>query len=80
MSDEFNDNSIDTGKWATYMPGGSGYSDACFECRLINPSSMVVFKDENVVESDTTLKILTKKENASWYGVNKRIYIWYYLC
>jgi beta-glucanase (GH16 family) len=71
MSDEFNDNSIDTGKWATYIPGGSGYSDACFECRLINPSSMVVFKDENVVESDTTLKILTKKENASWYGVNR---------
>lgn len=70
--DEFNGTSLDTNTWATYFPYDGKLGDKCLYCRTHNQkTSQQVVKDENVVVDNGILRIIQKKEKATWYGVTK---------
>lgn len=63
--DEFNGNSIDASKWVTYYPyAGNG---ECEFCRTHGNEGQI-YKDENIIVNNGTLKLIAKRENASWFG------------
>lgn len=68
--DEFNGQQLDRTKWYSYYPYAPGNKDTCVFCRRHEQSnSQQIYKDENVVVSNGTLKLAIKKEPATWMGV-----------
>jgi beta-glucanase (GH16 family) len=66
--DEFIGDEVDTVKWYTYFPYGPNNSDQCEFCRTHNGTiSQQIFLDKNLVVDNGTLKIVVKKEHATWF-------------
>jgi len=67
--DEFDGTAIDTEKWYTYFPYDGNFGDQCQFCRTHSTeNSQQIYRDENMVVSNGTLKIVQKNETASWMG------------
>ncbi len=74
--DEFNGSAIDDNKWHKYYPYGANNSDNCLYCRthtadVISNNESQVFKDENVVVSNGTVKFILKQDNPTWMGAQR---------
>ncbi len=69
--DEFNGTSLDLNKWHTFYPYGANSSDQCEFCRTHGNEGQI-YKDENVLISNGTLKLKAKKENATWYTATRQ--------
>lgn len=72
-NDEFNGTSLNTDKWFRYYPLYPDNTDQSLFARTHSDPDAgniegQVFKDENVVVSDGTLKLIVKKEPSSWFG------------
>lgn len=63
--DEFNGNQLDATKWVTHYPYAA--NGQCEFCRTHGNEGQI-YKDENVVISGGTLKLIAKRENATWFG------------
>lgn len=72
--DEFNGNSIDANKWSTFYPYSEDIS-TCYFCRthdkITTNNESQVFKDENVIVSNGTVKLIIKNDNPIWLGHQK---------
>lgn len=67
FQDEFNNGVLNSQEWITWFPYTYNGLDSCVFCRTHGDEGQV-FLDENVVVSDTSLKIIAKKETATWMG------------
>ncbi len=64
--DEFDGNQLDVSKWFSYYPYTASGLDTCPACRTLGGD--LVLTDSNLVISNGTLKIIGKKQKATWYG------------
>jgi len=76
--DDFNGTSINTNKWYTYGPTYPNNDDQSLFSRThdINTTpatfkELQVYKDQNVIVSNGTLKLRAKNETSTWFGVTK---------
>jgi beta-glucanase (GH16 family) len=76
--DEFEGTTLDINKWYTYGPVWPDNNDQSLFSRThdvhTSPETfkeMQIYKDENVVVSNGTVKLKAKKETNTWYGVTK---------
>lgn len=70
--DEFNGSSLDNNKWFSYYPYGDNSSDNCSFCRTHDTQlTQQIYRDENVVVNNGTLKLIAKRERSTWMGVTK---------
>ena len=67
FSDDFEGNSLDGNKWITWFPYTDDGSDKCTFCRTHGNEGQI-FRDENAVVSDGSLKLIARKENGEWMG------------
>jgi beta-glucanase (GH16 family) len=70
FADEFNGNQLDQTKWYTWYPYTDDGSDQCEFCRTHGEGGQV-FVDSNVVVSDSSLKLITRRQNIQWYSLNR---------
>jgi hypothetical protein len=77
--DEFDGNHIDTTKWYTYWPVWPAMDDQSLFSRThdveTGPNAfkeLQIFKDENVIVSDGTVKLRAKRDTSTWFGVEKK--------
>ena len=67
FEDEFNTGVLNSNDWITWFPYTNDGGDGCVFCRTHGDEGQV-FLDENVLVSDSSLKIIAKKETATWMG------------
>ena len=67
FEDEFNNETLNAEEWITWFPYTNDGGDSCVFCRTHGNEGQV-FLDENVVVSDNSLKIVAKREKATWMG------------
>jgi beta-glucanase (GH16 family) len=67
FSDDFEGNSLDGNKWITWFPYTDDGSDKCTFCRTHGNEGQI-FRDENAVVSDGSLKLIARKETGEWMG------------
>lgn len=67
FEEEFNNGALNSDEWLTWYPYTDDGGDGCAFCRTHGDEGQV-FLDENVVVSDSSLKIIAKKEAATWMG------------
>ena len=67
FEDEFNDGMLNNEEWITWFPYTDDGGDSCVFCRTHGEEGQV-FWDENVVVVDNSLKIVVKREAATWMG------------
>ena len=65
--DEFEGDSLDKNKWITWFPYTDDGSDKCTFCRTHGNEGQI-FRDENAVVSDGSLKLIARKETGEWMG------------
>lgn len=70
FSDEFNGRSLDRSKWVTWYPYANDGSDNCDFCRTHGNEGQV-YMDANVEPSGGTLKLIARREPASWFGAGR---------
>jgi len=68
FNDEFNGTTIDQSKWFTAFPYDPNGGVNCQVCRT-HGSTQEIFLDQNVVESNGTLKLITRNDNPTWMSV-----------
>jgi beta-glucanase (GH16 family) len=68
FNDEFDGTQIDLSKWFLYYPYTSDGSDQCEFCRVHSDNSNQIFLDSNVQISNGTLKLIAKRQHATWYN------------
>ena len=66
FEDEFNYRSLDRKKWNTWFPYSEDGSDSCEFCRTHGAEGQV-YSDANVITSGGTLKLIARREPATWY-------------
>lgn len=64
--DEFDGNQLDVSKWFSYYPYTNTGMDTCLQCRSLGGDLFI--SDSNLVFEDGVLKIMAKKQKASWFG------------
>jgi beta-glucanase (GH16 family) len=76
--DDFNGNSLNTSKWYTYGPTWPNNDDQSLFSRThdvatlpSNFKEVQIYRDENVIVSNGTVKLRAKNETSSWFGVTK---------
>lgn len=67
--DEFEGSSLDESKWVTYYPYAS--EGMCEFCRTHGDEGQI-YRDDNVVVSGGTLRLVAKRENGTWFGQNRQ--------
>ena len=67
FEDEFNNGTLNKDEWLTWFPYTDDGGDSCVFCRTHGDEGQVLL-DANVVVSDTSLKIIAKREKAIWMG------------
>jgi beta-glucanase (GH16 family) len=67
FEDEFNTGSLNTDAWLAWFPYTDDGGDGCVFCRTHGDEGQI-FLDENVVVADSSLKIIAKRETATWMG------------
>jgi len=70
FEDEFNYRSLDGKKWITWFPYSKNGSDSCEFCRTHGTEGQV-YSDANVITSGGTLKLVARREPATWYNSNR---------
>ncbi len=65
FDDEFNGDSLDRSVWLTYFPCAADWTDQCEGSRVEKKN---IYTDSSVVESNGTLKLIAKRQTASWYS------------
>lgn len=70
FADEFNGNKLDITKWSTWYPYTDDGSDKCEFCRTHGEEGQV-YMDSNVVVSDSTLKLIARRQDVQWYGLKR---------
>jgi beta-glucanase (GH16 family) len=66
-NDEFNADTIDRTKWMTYYP----CADWTENCEGSRVGDKDIHTDSNVVVSNGTLKLIAKKQTATWYSATR---------
>jgi beta-glucanase (GH16 family) len=72
FDDEFYGSELDLTKWFTWFPYAADGSDQCGFCRTHGEEGQV-YSDSNVMVSDSTLKLIVRRQDIQWYG-HKRAY------
>lgn len=67
FEDGFNNGVLNTDEWLTWFPYTDDGLDSCVFCRTHGDEGQILL-DANVVVSDTSLKIIAKREKATWMG------------
>jgi beta-glucanase (GH16 family) len=67
FDDEFDGDSLDASKWITYFPYTATGNDSCEFCRTHGNEGQV-YLDSDVVVSNGTLKLIAKRQTATWYS------------
>jgi beta-glucanase (GH16 family) len=67
FDDEFEGNSLDGNKWITWFPYSDDGSDKCTYCRTHGDGGQI-YRDENAVVSQGSLKLIARKETVEWMG------------
>ena len=67
FEDEFNNGTLNKDEWLTWFPYTDDGGDSCVFCRTHGDEGQVLL-DANVVVSDTSVKIIAKREKATWMG------------
>ena len=67
FEDEFNAGALNSDEWVTWFPYTYNGRDSCVFCRTHGDEGQILL-DENVVVSDSTLKLVAKRETATWMG------------
>ncbi len=67
--DEFNDSQLDATKWVTYFPYAA--DGQCEYCRTHGNEGQI-YKDDNVIVSEGTIKLIAKQESALWFGQTRQ--------
>jgi len=67
FSDEFEGNLLDGSKWITWYPYTDDGSDKCIFCRTHGNEGQI-FRDENAVVNEGSLKLIARKETGEWMG------------
>ena len=65
--DEFEGDSLDGSKWITWFPYTDDGSDKCTFCRTHGNEGQI-FRDENAVVSEGSLKLIARKDTGQWMG------------
>ncbi|MCX6274169.1 MAG: family 16 glycosylhydrolase [Bacteroidetes bacterium] len=68
FSDEFNDTTLNKDIWFTYYPCNDNWSVPCEGARVSNNN---LWLENNVVESNGTLKLIARKETATWFSTTR---------
>jgi beta-glucanase (GH16 family) len=71
FDDEFDGDSLDKSKWITWFPYSASGNDSCEFCRTHGDDVDQVYLDSNVVVSNGTLKLIAKKQTATWFTATR---------
>lgn len=67
FADDFDANTLNREHWITWFPDTDNGSDHCAFCRTHGDEGQI-YKGENVVVSNGTLKLVARYEPANWFG------------
>lgn len=67
FADEFDGDTLDRTKWATWYTYGPNLSDSCAYCRTHGEEGQI-YRDENVVVENGVAKLVARRKPGSWYG------------
>ncbi|CAN5652598.1 hypothetical protein BH11BAC1_BH11BAC1_01550 [soil metagenome] len=68
FSEEFDDDTLDHNVWMTYYPCNDDWSVPCEGARVSNNN---LWLENNVVESNGSLKLIAKEETATWFSTTR---------
>jgi len=71
FNDEFDGDSLDKSKWITWFPYSATGNDSCEFCRTHGDLVDQVYLDSNVVVSNGTLKLIARKQTATWFTATR---------
>lgn len=67
FNDEFDGNILNTHNWVSWFPYTDDGSDKCSFCRTHGNEGQI-FRDENAVVNEGSLKLIAKRESGEWMG------------
>ena len=70
FNDEFDGDSLDRSMWINYFPYSEGGDDQCEYCRTHGDGGQI-FTDTNLEVSNGILKLIARKQNATWYSASR---------
>lgn len=70
FNDEFDGDSLDSIKWMNYFPYTPDGSDQCEFCRTHGEGGQI-FTDTNLSIGNGTLKLIAKRQNATWFSATR---------
>ena len=70
FNDEFDGDSLNRTSWINYFPYSANGDDQCEFCRTHGDGGQI-FTDTNLEVSNGTLKLIARKQNATWYSATR---------
>jgi len=70
FNDEFDEDSLDRSVWINYFPYSASGDDQCEYCRTHGQEGQI-FTDTNLEVSNGTLKLIARKQTATWFSASR---------
>jgi beta-glucanase (GH16 family) len=71
FSDEFDGLALDPQKWISWFPYSNDGTDQCEFCRTHGNEGQI-YSDDNIKESEGTLKLIAKRETKKWFNAERQ--------